>query len=343
MLPIYQPARTRAHGPLLTDSYGRVIRDLRISITDRCNFRCVYCMPAEGVEWKKRSELLTYEELIALARVFVSLGVNKLRVTGGEPLLRRGVVKFIAELSRIEGVEDLAMTTNAFFLPEFAEQLAAAGLKRISISLDSLKPKGFELLTRVNALERVLAGIEAARRHKLTPIKVNMVVMRGINDDEVEDFAAFARAHDLVGRFIEYMPLDGPGEWQRERVVPGKEIYERINARFPLVPLVASHSSETAVRYGFADGAPGEIGIIAPVTQPFCGACSRIRLTADGQIRTCLFSLDEHNLRDLIRSGADDAELANFIIRTVAMKEAGHRINEADFVPPERTMSCIGG
>ncbi|MEW6730534.1 MAG: GTP 3',8-cyclase MoaA [Acidobacteriota bacterium] len=328
---------------LLTDSYGRVIRDLRISITDRCNFRCIYCMPAEGVIWKDKSEILSYEELLLLAEVFVSLGVNKLRVTGGEPLLRRGVVKFIKALAAIPGLQDLAMTTNAYFLPEFAEPLAKAGLKRISISLDSLRPQSFEFLTKINALDRVLAGIAAARQFNLTPIKVNMVVMRGINDDEVVDFAAFAREHSLIARYIEYMPLDGPGEWQREKVVSGREIYEKIQARFPLVPLVANHLSETAQRYGFADGTAGEVGIIAPVTQPFCGACSRIRLTADGQIRTCLFSLNEHNLRELIRSGADRHDLVSFIRRTILKKEASHRINEVDFVPPERTMSCIGG
>jgi GTP 3',8-cyclase len=328
---------------LLKDSYGRVIRDLRISITDRCNFRCVYCMPSEGVEWKDKSQILSYEELTLLAEIFVSLGINRLRVTGGEPLLRRGVVKFVRSLSKISGLEDLAMTTNGYFLPEFAQQLSAAGLKRVSISIDSLKPKAFEALTRINALDRVLEGIEAARRYNLTPIKVNMVVMRGINDSEVADLAAFARERNLVARYIEYMPLDGPGEWNREMVVSGREIYEQIHARFPLVPLDPNHKSETAVRFGFADGAPGEIGIIAPVTQPFCGACSRIRLTADGQIRTCLFSLGEHNLRDLVRSGASRTDIAEFIFKAVLKKEPSHRINEPDFVPPERTMSCIGG
>jgi GTP 3',8-cyclase len=335
MLPIYNA--------LLKDSHGREIRDLRISITDRCNFRCIYCMPEDGVEWKDKSQILSYEELTLLAEVFVSLGVNKLRVTGGEPLLRRGVVNFIKKLSKISGLQDLAMTTNAYFLPDFAERLAAAGLNRVSISIDSLRPKAFEFLTKINALDRVLAGIEAARQHNLTPIKINMVVMRHINDDEVADFANFARQHNLVARFIEYMPLDGPGEWQRDMVVSGQEIYQRINARFPLKPLSANHQSETATRFGFADGAPGEIGIIAPVTRPFCGACSRIRLTADGQIRTCLFSLNEHNLRELVRGGASRIEIADFIIKTVLKKEAGHRINEPDFVPPERTMSCIGG
>ncbi|MBL8148474.1 MAG: GTP 3',8-cyclase MoaA [Blastocatellia bacterium] len=327
----------------LKDSYGRAIRDLRISITDRCNFRCIYCMPETGVKWKQKSEILSYEELTFLTEVFVSLGITKIRVTGGEPLLRRGVVRFIESLAKIPGIEDLAMTTNAYFLPEFAEKLSKAGLKRVSISIDSLRPRSFELLTKVNALDRVLAGIEAARKYNLTPIKVNMVVMRGINDLEIVDFATFARKYGLVARYIEYMPLDGPGEWRREMVVSGKEIYEQINEHYPLVPLHPNHKSETARRYGFADGTAGEIGIIAPVTEPFCGACSRIRLTADGQIRTCLFSLNEHNLRDLLRNGANRTDIVDFIAEAVLKKEAGHRINEPDFIPPERTMSCIGG
>lgn len=335
MLPLYQK--------FLTDSYGRQIKDLRISITDRCNFRCVYCMPESGVEWKKKSEILSYEELIYLAEIFVSLGVTKLRVTGGEPLLRRGVINFIQNLSKIPGLEDLALTTNAYFLPEYAERLSKAGLNRISISIDSLKPKAFELLTKVNALDRVLEGIDAAQKYNLTPIKINMVVMRHINDNEIVDFANFARKNNLITRYIEYMPLDGPGEWNRDLVVSGKEIFERINAKYPLKPLSANHKSETARRFGFLDGSGGEIGIIAPVTEPFCGACSRIRLTADGQIRTCLFSLSEHNLRDVLRSGVSKEDVRQFIINTVLKKELGHKINEPDFVAPERTMSCIGG
>lgn len=335
MLPIY--------ASFLKDSYGRKIDDLRISITDRCNFRCIYCMPEEGVTWKDKDQILSYEELLTLTEVFVSLGITKIRVTGGEPLLRRGVVNFIRALSKIPGIKDLAMTTNAYFLPEFAPKLAQAGLKRVSISIDSLKPKSFELLTKINALDRVIEGIEAAQAHNLGPVKINMVVMKGINDKEIVDFASFARERNLVARYIEYMPLDGPGEWRRDLVLPGQEIYNRIAQQYPLIPLTANHKSETAMRFGFADGAPGEIGIIAPVTQPFCGACSRIRLTADGQIRTCLFSLHEHNLRDVIRNGASKTDLVNFIAGAVLKKEAGHRINEPDFIAPERTMSCIGG
>lgn len=335
MLPLYKAA--------LMDSHGRQIKDLRISITDRCNFRCVYCMPETGVEWKKKSEILSYEELAYLAEIFVSLGVTKLRVTGGEPLLRRGVINFIKTLAVIPGLEDLALTTNAYFLPEYAEKLAKSGLKRISISIDSLKPKAFELLTKVDALGRVLEGIDAAQKHNLTPIKVNMVVMRHINESEIVDFATFAREKNLIARYIEYMPLDGPGEWNRDLVVSGREIFEKINAIYPLKPLNPNHKSETAKRFGFADGVGGEIGIIAPVTEPFCGACSRIRLTADGQIRTCLFSLTEHNLRDFLRSGASKSDIRQFIIDAVLKKEASHKINDPDFIAPERTMSCIGG
>lgn len=335
MLPVYSP--------ILKDSYGRCIRDLRISITDRCNFRCIYCMPAEGVQWKTRREILSYEEILYLAEIFVSLGISRLRITGGEPLLRRGVIGFIERLARIPGVEDLAMTTNGYFLPDFAEALVAAGLKRVSISIDSLKPQLFATMTRVDALNRVVDGIEAARRYNLTPIKVNMVVIRGVNDDEVVELAAFARKQGLIARYIEYMPLDGPGVWNREMVVSGKEIHDRIHSVFPLEPLGKNHISETALRYRFVDGCSGEIGIIAPVTQPFCGACSRIRLTADGQIRTCLFSLTEHNLRDLLRSGAKRAEIEDAIVDAVFKKELGHKINTPDFVQPQRTMSCIGG
>jgi GTP 3',8-cyclase len=338
MLPLYAPQTAD-----LRDSHGRLIRDLRISITDRCNFRCIYCIPEDGVQWKEKALILSYEELLYLTEIFVSLGVDKIRVTGGEPLLRRGVVDFIRQLAKIPGLQDLAMTTNGYFLPDYAAELAAAGLQRISISIDSLQPGAFALLTKMQALNRVLAGIQAAQTYGLTPVKINMVVMRGINDAEIVDFAAFARREGLVARYIEYMPLDGPGEWRRELVVAGREIYQQINARFPLVPLAAKAASETARRYGFADGSPGEIGIIAPVTEPFCGACSRIRLTADGQIRNCLFSLEEHNLREMLRQGATRAQLQDFIRQVVAQKEAGHRINETDFVPPARTMSCIGG
>lgn len=329
--------------PMLRDAHGRVIRDLRISITDRCNFRCTYCMPESGVTWKAADELLTADEILALARVFVGLGVEKIRVTGGEALLRDDVAALVKRLGRLPGVRDLALTTNGYRFEAYAAALAAAGLRRITISLDSLKEDTFQRLTRVRALDRVLRAIELAHRYKLTPVRVNCVLMRGVNDDEIEAFADFARAWEVSLRFIEYMPLDGPGEWRREMVVPGREVYARIQARYPLTPVVGQSPSETARRYRFADGAPGEIGIIAPVTEPFCGACSRLRLTADGKLRTCLFSVVEYDLRDALRAGANSRELADRIIAAVARKEAGHRINEPDFIPPSRTMSCIGG
>ncbi|MCS6884587.1 MAG: GTP 3',8-cyclase MoaA [Acidobacteriota bacterium] len=334
-LPIYSQT-------VLTDSYGRKIRDLRISVTDRCNFRCIYCMPAQGVIWKRREEILSYEEILFLTEIFVSLGITRVRVTGGEPLLRRGIVGFIKRLSAIGGLEDIAMTTNGYFLADFAEALVAAGLRRVSISMDSVAPEIFASMTKVSALDRVLDGIRAAQASGLAPIKINMVVIRGVNDAEIVALAEFARTHGLIARYIEYMPLDGPSQWSREKVVSGKEIYERVNAVFPLEPLQRHRISDTAKRYRFVDG-EGEIGIIAPVTEPFCGACSRIRLTADGKLRTCLFSLVEHDLRGLLRSGASRKHIERAIVEAVLNKEPGHRINEPDYVYPERTMSCIGG
>jgi GTP 3',8-cyclase len=328
---------------LLKDSYGRAIRDLRISITDRCNFRCFYCMPTEAMEWKPKPEILTYEEIIQLAEVFVSLGITKLRVTGGEPMVRRDVESLIARLSKIEGIEDLAMTTNAHFLRGRAQGLKDAGLQRITISLDSLEAERFALLTGRNELRQVLDGIDAAIEAGLHPVKINSVAIRGINDDQAVKFAAFAREKGVHVRFIEFMPLDNGKVWRREMVVPGEELRQRIQAVYPLERLPSDNPSETARRWRFADGAPGEVGFINPVTQPFCGHCSRIRLTADGMIRTCLFSAVEHNIKALLRRGAPIDELLDFIIATVEKKEARHHINDPEFVQPLRTMSCIGG
>jgi len=275
--------------PLLRDAHGRIIRDLRISITDRCNFRCTYCMPDGGVAEKAHEELLTVEEILTLARVFVGLGIEKIRLTGGEALLRDEVVALTRGLRQIPGVKDLALTTNGYRFEFYVASLAEAGLQRVNISLDSLREETFHRLTRVRALDRVLRAIELAHRYRLTPVRVNCVLIRGVNDGEIEDFADFARAWDVSLRFIEYMPLDGHGGWQPALVVPGREVFARVHARYPLIPVAGQSPSETARRYRFADGAPGEIGIIAPVTEPFCGACSRLRLTADGKLRTCLF------------------------------------------------------
>jgi GTP 3',8-cyclase len=328
---------------LLKDSFGRAIRDLRLSVTDRCNFRCFYCMPTEAMEWKPKPEILTYEEILKLAELFVSLGVNKLRVTGGEPMVRRDVETLIARLAKIEGVADLAMTTNAHFLKNRAKGLKDAGLQRITVSLDSLEPERFALLTGRNELKTVLAGIDAAIESGLHPVKINSVTMRGINDDQAVKFAAFARERGVHVRFIEFMPLDNGNVWKREMVVPGEEVRQRIHEVFPLERVPSDNPSETARRWRFADGAPGEIGFINPVTQPFCGHCSRIRLTADGMIRTCLFSTVEHNIKALLRRNAPIAELIDFILMTVEKKEERHHINDREFVQPLRTMSCIGG
>ena len=329
-------------GPL-KDSHGRAIRDLRISITDRCNFRCFYCMPEEAMEWQPKSEILSYEEILRLAEVFVALGVNKLRVTGGEPMLRRDLERLIAGLAALDGVDDLALTTNAHFLRGRARALKEAGLRRVTISLDSLEPERFALLTGRNELAQVLAGIDAAVEAGLHPVKVNSVVIRGVNDDQAVRFAAFAREKGLGVRFIEFMPLDNGKVWRREMVVPGEELRRRISEVYPLVPVRGESLSETARRWRFADGAPGEVGFINPVTQPFCGHCSRIRLTADGHLRTCLFSTVEHDIKRRLRAGAGREELIEFIVAAVERKEERHHINDPEFVQPLRTMSCIGG
>ena len=330
---------------ILRDSYNRAIRDLRVSLTDRCNFRCFYCLPHGEPPIAPKEQMLSYEEIEYVCDIFVSLGIEKIRLTGGEPMLRRDIETIIRKLSRLKssGLVDLALTTNGYFLPDRAQSLKDAGLDRVTISLDSLKQDVFKRMTGVDVLDRVLAGIAAAKATGLKPIKINAVIVRGHNEDEVADFAAFAREHDVQMRFIEFMPLDSGHEWSREDVVSGKEIRERINERFPLVKLAINRGSETSSRYRFADGAPGEIGIIAPVSEPFCGACSRIRLTADGQIRTCLFSTIEHSLRDVVRSGATRAEIVQYIESVILKKEPRHFINDPGFVTPSRTMSFIGG
>ncbi len=317
---------------------------MRVSLTDRCNFRCFYCLPHGEPPIAPKSEMLSYEEIEYACNIFVSLGIEKIRLTGGEPMMRRDIETIIAKLSALKPrLLDLALTTNGYFLPGRAADLKAAGLDRITISIDSLKPDVFKRMTGVDVLDRVFEGIEAAKQAGLTPIKINAVIVRGHNEDEVADFAAFAREHDIGMRFIEFMPLDSGHEWSREMVVSGREMLERIEERYPLIPVKVPRGSETSSRYRFADNAPGEIGIIAPVTEPFCGACSRIRLTADGQIRTCLFSTVEHSLRDVIRSNVSRAEIIEYIESVVMKKEPRHFINEPEFMQPERTMSFIGG
>lgn len=330
---------------VLKDSHGRQIRDLRVSLTDRCNFRCFYCLPHGEPPIAPKEQMLSYEEIEYVCEIFVELGIEKIRLTGGEPMMRRGIETMIGKLDKLKprGLKDLALTTNGYFLPDRAEGLKAAGLDRITISLDSLKRNVFKEMTGVDVLDRVLAGIEAAKLAGLEPIKINAVIVRGHNEDEVADFAEFARVHGVKMRFIEFMPLDSGHDWDRAQVVSGKEMRERISERYPLVPLDVERGSETSSRYRFADGAPGEIGIIAPVTEPFCGACSRIRLTADGQIRTCLFSTVEHSLRDVVRSGASREQIIDFIEAVILKKEPRHYINDPSFVAPSRSMSFIGG
>jgi GTP 3',8-cyclase len=327
----------------LVDPHARRVTDLRLSVTDRCNFRCTYCMPEEGMKWLPREELLTFEELTRIAQVCVErFGFTGLRLTGGEPTLRAHLVRLVAMLSELD--VDLAMTTNGVKLPEMADDLAAAGLRRVNISLDTLDRDRFVELTRRDELHRVVAGIDAALAAGLTPVRINAVVMRGVNDVEVADLAAFGRDRGVELRFIEFMPLDGGGGWAMDQVVPAREILDRIAERFPLEPTRppgAGHE-EPAERFRYLDGG-GHIGVIASVTQPFCGNCDRIRVTAEGQLRTCLFAHDEHDLRAVLRAGGTDDDLAAAVRAAVGTKWAGHSIGQVHFVKPRRSMSQIGG
>ena len=335
---------TAARDSRLTDSHGRVIHDLRVSITDRCNYKCVYCRTGEvGAQYPE----LSIEEYLRLIKLFVGLGITKVRLTGGEPLLRRGLVELVTELAGLrtlwgEALE-LALTTNGHLLDSLAAPLKAAGLDRVTVSMDAVDAATFERITRVpGSFKTVLGGVRAARAAALTPLKINCVLLRGFNDDQIEGFARFARDENVVVRFIEFMPLEEDRLWSPQIVVSLKEIVERIGRVQPLVELPPRERSETARRYTFPDGV-GEIGIIAPVSQAFCGACSRVRLTSDGKIRTCLFSQVEHDLYGRMRGGADDAELRAYIAQTVQGKEARHHIGEPGFLKPSRSMVHIGG
>lgn len=328
----------------LSDKYGREIRDLRLSLTDRCNFRCFYCLPTGKPALARKETILTFEEIFRISSIFVSLGIEKIRLTGGEPLIRRDVPLLVEKLATLKPqLKDIALTTNGYDFPRFAEALKQAGLDRVTLSLDSLQRERFKEITGVDALDRALAAIDAAKSLGFEPVKVNAVIVRGRNDDELADFARFARERDVTMRFIEFMPLDSEQSWTREAMVSGAEMRDRISEVFPLELTETKRGAGTSWKYAFADGAPGGIGIIAPVTDMFCGQCSRVRLTADGQIRTCLFSEREHDLRSLLRSGADDEQIVAFIESCVYQKEASHRINDPDFVQPSRTMSFIGG
>ncbi len=323
----------------LVDGYGRVHRDLRISVTDRCNYRCTYCMPHEEMEWLPRHEVLTFEEIERVARLLVTrYGVRSVRLTGGEPTVRAHLPVLVAKLAAL-GV-DLALTTNGASLRLLADDLAAAGLARINISCDSLDRQRFAQLTRRDDLARVLDGVEAAIEAGFDPVKLNVVVMRGVNDDEAVAFAAYGRDRGVTVRFIEFMPLDGDRDWSSDKVVPAAEILAAVDAAFPLEPV--ARGSEPAERWRYRDG-QGEIGVIASVTQPFCASCDRIRLTADGRLRSCLFATEETDLRGLLRAGAGDDALAAAVEAAVAAKGAGHQIGQATFIRPRRSMSQIGG
>jgi len=339
----WQPPATSApsDGPLV-DTFGRVADDLRISVTDRCNFRCTYCMPAEGLAWLPKHEILTFEEMTRLLGLFVHrLGIRSVKVTGGEPTVRADLPELIRMFRDAAPEIDLSMTTNGVLLDRLAGPLADAGLDRVTVSLDSLLRHRFEEMTRRDALDRVLAGIEAAEAAGLVPMKINCVVIGGTNDDEVVDLAAWARQHDRVVRFIEYMPLDAQHAWERAKVVSSGRIVAAIDAVFPLVAV--GPDAEPATSYRFSDGAPGGIGLIGSVTEPFCDSCNRLRITAEGDVRACLFALEESDLRGPLRAGASDDELEALVRRNVWRKWSGHRINHPDFVQPERSMSAIGG
>jgi cyclic pyranopterin phosphate synthase len=337
------PAAGRQAGAL-TDSHGRIIHDLRVSITDRCNYKCVYCRTGnDGAQFPE----LGIEEYLRLIRLFVSLGITKVRLTGGEPLLRRGLLDLVLELSALRTLNgeklDLALTTNGHLLDSLARPLKDAGLARVTVSMDAVEEAVFERITRVpGSFQAVLRGIRAAQQAGLGPVKINCVLLRGFNDDQVEGFAHFARRENVIVRFIEFMPLEEDRLWSPGIVVGLREILDRIGSVLPVVELPRHEASETARRYGFADGT-GEFGIIAPVTNAFCGACSRLRLTSDGKIRTCLFSQIEHDLYGRMRAGATDEELKQYIVGTVAGKEARHHIGEPGFLKPSRSMVHIGG
>jgi len=326
-------------GPLI-DRYGRIHDDLRISVTDRCNLRCVYCMPDVGMTFLPHNALLSFDEIVRVATVAASLGVSALRLTGGEPLVRKGLVSLVARLSDL-GFRDLSLTTNGMLLTPLAASLADAGLTRVNISCDSLRVDRFNSIRRRGDLKTVLASMDAAEAAGLAPLKVNVVILRGVNDDEILDFAAFARETGRVVRFIEFMPLDAQGQWDKSQLVAGHEIYEQVSQRWSLEAIEAGGSAP-AERFRFADGL-GEIGLISSVTQPFCRTCNRLRLTSDGAFRNCLFSDDELSVRDLIRGGGGDDEIAELLRRSVWAKFPGHAINEPDFLRPARSMSMIGG
>jgi cyclic pyranopterin phosphate synthase len=329
-------------GEPLRDAHGRAITDLRVSVTDRCNFRCQYCMPAEGLPWLEREEILTFEEIERLVRVLVSLGISDVRLSGGEPLVRRDFPHLVSMLAAIEGLNDLSLTTNGYLLERDAAALVDAGIQRVNVSIDSLARDRFFQITRRDSLPQVMRGLEAIASHpEVSPVKVNAIAMRDFTEEEVLRFCDFARSTDYQVRFIEFMPLDADRAWTPDAVLAGAEIREMIEAVHPLEELPREPHA-TARVFRFADGA-GEIGFINPVSEPFCGDCNRIRLTADGKLRTCLFSIHETDIKEPARDGASDGELEEIIRDAVWRKELKHHVNEPGFRPPPRTMSAIGG
>jgi len=328
--------------PRLIDTFGRIANNLRISVTDRCNFRCTYCMPEEGMQWLQRGMLLSFEEIARLTRIAAGLGVTKIRLTGGEPLMRSELWTLVRMIRAVEGIHDIALTTNGYFLKSQARLLKDAGLDRINVSLDSLQQSTFAAMVRRDYFRETWEGIEEALGCGLAPIKLNVVLKRGVNDGEIEDFARLARSRPVIVRFIEFMPIGRDDGWTSDSVVPAAEVIARVNAVAPVVAVPDGRANAPAERYRFADGA-GEVGVIGSVTHPFCGDCNRVRVTSDGKFRTCLFSLAETDLRVLLRGGADDDTIAETIVGAVRAKEEGHLINRPGFVRPERTMSSIGG
>jgi len=344
-----QEESTRPSVPGLVDRFGRMGMDLRVSLTDRCNLRCTYCMPEEGLAWLPKQTLLTDDEVVHLVRIAVErLGVTEIRFTGGEPMLRPGLVKIVTDTAALSPRPKLSVTTNGIGLTRLAGALAAAGLDRVNVSLDTLRPDRFEALARRSRLEDVLTGLRTADEAGLRPVKLNAVLMRGINDDEAVDLLSFALEHGYELRFIEQMPLDAQHAWRREDMVAGEEILAQLRSVFTLTPdphLRGAAPAETWLVDGFVgmDGEPAKVGVIASVTQPFCGACDRTRLTADGQVRNCLFANEESDLRAALRAGVDDAGLAARFVAAVAGKRAGHGIDDPGFLQPDRPMSAIGG
>jgi cyclic pyranopterin phosphate synthase len=332
---------TQAPEPRLLDRFGRIGRDLRVSVTDRCNLRCTYCMPAEGLDWMPRPEMLTDGELLRVVGVMVGLGITQVRLTGGEPLLRRSLVDIVAGIAALAPRPRIAMTTNGVGLDRLARPLADAGLDRVNVSLDTVDRAHFERLTRRDRFDDVVAGLKAAADAGLTPVKVNAVAMRGVNDVDVVELLHWCLDRGYELRFIEQMPLDAQHSWHRSEMVPQAEILERLSARFTLTP-VADRGSAPAERF-LIDGGPETVGVIASVSAPFCGSCDRVRLTADGQVRSCLFARREVDLRGPMRDGASDAEIGDLVIEEMARKEAGHAISLPGFQQPQRPMSAIGG